>query len=117
MSESSSGTPEFAVLLGRMREELLSAEASGEAAERTVELDQSRVGRLSRMDAMQAQAMSIETGRRRRAKLRQVDAALQRIADGTFGLCHDCGEPIGDGRLRVDPTVLWCIDCASKKDS
>lgn len=109
--------PDFKALLQQLRNELLSAEASGEAAERTVELDQSRVGRLSRMDAMQAQAMSVETGRRRRVKLRQADLALQRIADGTFGSCHDCGEPIGDGRLRVDPTVLLCIDCASKKDS
>ena len=96
---------------------LLDLKETGQDAARTVELDQSRVGRLSRMDAMQAQAMSRETGRRRRAKLRQVDAALQRITDGTFGSCHECGEPISDGRLRFDPTVLLCIDCASAMDS
>ena len=52
-------------LLG-LKKSLLKAEETGEEAEQTVELDQTRVGRLSRMDAMQAQAMSKETGRRRR---------------------------------------------------
>lgn len=107
---------DFENLLERMREELLSAEASGEETERTVELDQSRFGRLARMDALQAQAMSRETGRRRRAKLRQIDAALQRIADGEFGDCSECGEPISEGRLRADPTLLTCIACASKRE-
>ena len=104
-------------LLKRMREDLLRAEESGSAAEQTVELDQSRVGRLTRMDALQAQAMSIETGRRRREKLRHIDAALQRIHTGDFGICLECDRPISPGRLEADPTVTLCIDCASAHDS
>ena len=117
MTDAHQNPPDFEALLKRMRAELRQAEQSGSAAERTVELDQARVGRLSRMDAMQAQAMSIETGRRRREKLRQIDAALQRIQSGAFGHCLECDVPIGPGRLAADPTVILCIECASARDS
>jgi DnaK suppressor protein len=100
-----------------LKEALLQAQETGEEAEQTVELDQSRVGRLSRMDAMQAQAMSIETGRRRRLKLLQIDAALERIEADEFGYCQECGEDIAPARLEVDPTVLLCINCASARES
>ena len=99
-----------------LRESLRQAQETGDQAEKTVELDQTRVGRLSRMDAMQAQAMSIETGRRRRQKLLQIAAALKRIEDNDFGYCQDCGEEIATARLQVDPTVLLCINCASARE-
>jgi DnaK suppressor protein len=99
--------------LERLKASLLAAEESGAAAEQTVELDQARVGRLSRMDAMQAQAMSIETGRRRRMQLVQIDAALKRLEEGTYGECLECGEGIHSGRLEFDPAISLCIDCAS----
>ena len=97
----------------QLREELESdAATSGEAAA-VVELDQSKVGRLSRMDAMQAQAMAQASGQRREAMLRNIEAALIRIDDGSYGLCRDCDEPINPKRLEFDPTALRCIDCAS----
>jgi len=102
-------------LLG-LKTSLLEAQETGEEAEQTVELDQTRVGRLSRMDAMQAQAMSKETGRRRRQKLLQIDAALKRIEEDDYGYCQECGEDIAPARLNVDPTVLLCITCASAKE-
>lgn len=96
-----------------LKRTLLLAQESGDQAEQTVELDQARVGRLSRMDAMQAQAMSKETGRRRRQKLLQIEAALQRNRDGDYGFCQECGETIAEARLGADPTALHCIQCAS----
>ncbi len=99
-----------------LRESLLKAQETGEQAEQTVELDQTRVGRLSRMDAMQAQAMSIETGRRRRQKLLQIEAALKRIDENDYGFCQSCGEEIAPARLEIDPTVVLCINCASKRE-
>ena len=95
---------------------LLKAQETGDEAEQPVELDQTRVGRLSRMDAMQAQAMSRETGRRRRLKLLQIDAALKRLDDGEFGYCEECGEEIAPARLEIDPTALLCISCAEQKE-
>jgi DnaK suppressor protein len=99
-----------------LKQTLLKAQETGDQAEQTVELDQARVGRLSRMDAMQAQAMSIETGRRRRQKLIQIEAALQRIKGDDYGFCQECGEQIAPARLEVDPAVLLCIDCASARE-
>ena len=81
-----------------------------------VKLDQSSVGRLTRMDAMQAQAMSVETGRLRRQKLVQIGATLKRIDADDFGYCEECGDDIASQRLEIDPTVLLCIDCASAKE-
>ena len=100
-----------------LRESLLKAQETGEQAEQTVELDQTRVGRLSRMDAMQAQAMSKETGRRRRQKLMQIEAALRRIEHGEYGYCQECGEEIAAARLQIDPTVLLCFGCAQANEA
>jgi len=99
-----------------LKQTLLKAQETGDQAEQTVELDQSRVGRLSRMDAMQAQAMSKETGRRRRQKLLQIEAALRRLEGDDYGLCQECGEEIAPARLEVDPAVLLCINCASARE-
>ncbi len=77
-----------------------------------VELDQTRVGRLSRMDALQNQAMAQETERRRQQELTRIDSALQRLRNGSYGDCIECGEPIAEKRLDLDPSTLLCIECA-----
>ena len=79
-----------------------------------VELDQQNTGRLSRMDAMRSQAMASETRRRRELRCQQVDAALKRIEEKEFGWCAECGEFIGDGRLKADPAFLLCVKCAGR---
>ncbi len=105
-------TEYFREKLLRLRDELQEIEQTGNEAAQTVELDQSRVGRLSRMDALQAQAMSIESGRRRNIKMQRIDAALKRIDKDEFGLCIKCEEEINPRRLEVDPAAPLCIDCA-----
>ena len=79
---------------------------------RPVALDQTRVGRLSRMDALQGQEMAKATARRRESEVGRIEAALQRIAEGDYGYCLSCGEEIAVGRLERDPTASICIDCA-----
>ena len=76
-----------------------------------VGLDQTAVGRLSRMDALQVQAMQIETNRRRHIELQRIESALSRVKDGEFGYCVICGEEIADKRLNIDPAVPSCIAC------
>jgi DnaK suppressor protein len=49
-----------------------------------------------------------------REHLSQVDAALRRLAEGTYGQCERCGQPIAAGRLEARPTAATCISCASK---
>ncbi len=100
------------ILKGR-REELLQVMKASTDDSRPVELDQSRVGRLSRMDALQGQAMAQETERRRRNELQRIEAALERVKTGDFGYCVNCDEPISDKRLKLDPSTPLCIDCAT----
>ena len=99
-----------------MRAELLAMVEAGSEASQVVELDQSKIGRLSRMDAMQAQAMSQASGRRRQATLQMINLALKRIAQDEFGICRLCDEPIARRRLEYDPTVSLCIGCATEKE-
>jgi DnaK suppressor protein len=97
-----------------LKSELEGLEETSRDATRPVELDQSSVGRLSRMDAMQAQAMARETARRRQRQLVGIAGALRRIEDGDFGLCFVCGEEIDARRLAADPTTTRCVACMEK---
>lgn len=78
-----------------------------------VELDQTRQGRLSRMDAMQQQAMAQASSSQARVRLMAIEAALTRLDDGSFGDCAECDEPISVGRLRARPEARLCIGCES----
>ncbi len=105
--------------LAEFKQQLLARKAELEAeiahakqSAKPVELDQSRVGRLSRMDALQAQAMSAETQRRRKVELTRVGAALSRLENDEYGDCLECGEPIAERRLQHDPAAHLCITCA-----
>ncbi len=81
-------------------------------AEKTVELDQTRVGRLSRMDAMQMQAMAKAEQGRALLQLKRIAAALKRMDNDEYGDCLECGQAIAEARLAVDPAVPLCIGCA-----
>jgi DnaK suppressor protein len=95
------------------RQDLLH-DAEVTAGERApVILDQTTVGRLSRMDALQNQAMQIEAERRREVELTRIDAALKRMDAGKYGVCVSCGEMIGHKRLDADPATPLCVHCAS----
>lgn len=102
-------------LLERRKDILALIEGHGEDS-KPVELDQTRVGRLSRMDSLQSQAMAKETDRRRHQELDQIDHALQRLADNTYGDCVECGEPIAVKRLAFDPSTPMCIGCAGREE-
>lgn len=77
-----------------------------------VTLDQESIGRLSRIDAMQVQAMALAQERRRKVERSAIAAALQRIENGEFGYCIECGDDIAEARLRNNPVVLKCLECA-----
>jgi len=100
----------------RLQQELQGLQKTGEQAASVVELDQTSVGRLSRMDALQGQAMSKETGRRRLLELQKIAAALRRLDSGDYGYCLSCEEPIARERLALDPGATLCIDCAIKRE-
>jgi DnaK suppressor protein len=87
-------------------------QAAGEADRAPVELDQSSVGRVSRIDAIHGREMALASERRRKTELSKIDAALRRIDSGEYGYCLKCGEEIGDKRLALDPAAAMCVKCA-----
>ena len=98
-------------LMARLRA-LRSASETTTDDRRPVALDQTSVGRVSRMDAMQGQAMAMASERRRHEEARRIEAAIKRIDEGEYGYCIACGEEIAPKRLAADPTVATCIACA-----
>jgi DnaK suppressor protein len=103
-----------ALLLAR-KAELQALTESSAGGRATVELDQTTVGRLTRMDAMQGQQMALETERRRKAELGRIEAALKRLDGGDYGYCQSCDEAIAAKRLELDPAATLCVDCAGKR--
>jgi len=106
---------EFRKALDRLAAQIRVADADSIGERAPVELDQQAVGRLSRMDALQVQAMAMETSRRRATELRRITAALVRIDEGEFGYCLKCGDEIAARRIELDPATPLCIGCASGK--
>lgn len=68
---------------------------------------------------------TVESGRsfelrirdRERKLLSKIEEALQRIDDGEYGMCEDCGEPIGEKRLEARPVTTLCIDCKTIQEN
>ena len=49
-----------------------------------------------------------------RVRLQEVDEALDRMENGTYGICEECGGPIGLKRLEVRPIAIYCVPCKTK---
>ena len=92
-----------------MRAEIEGLMAGADADSAPVALDQTQQGRLSRMDAMQQQAMAEETRRRRQRDIQLINAALSRLEDGEYGYCVTCGEAVEPERLALDAATPFCI--------
>ena len=58
--------------------------------------------------------LALLLGDRDREKLAEIDEALRRIEDGSYGYCEECGEKIGIGRLKAMPFTQLCVECKSK---
>lgn len=95
------------------REGLHDIDASTAETRRPVELDQAAVGRLSRMDALQVQAMAKAVGARRQGRMQRIEAALRRLNENDYGFCTACGGEVPARRLDLDLTIERCVGCAA----
>lgn len=95
-----------------LQNDLMNHDLLGKDSQEIVQLDQQATGRLSRMDALQHQAMAKAQQTRRNQMGQRIKAALARIDENEFGYCLDCGEDIGPSRLDADPTAFKCQSCA-----
>ncbi len=103
----------------RLRDELQRiAEAIADAGQSAaiVELDQSSVGRVSRIDALQQQAIAQAAGERLKLRQRKLEAALARLQAGNYGICCDCGGEVEARRLNADPATPFCGECAAERE-
>jgi len=98
--------------LEALRQEILALSRTAAEDRKPVSLDQQSVGRLSRQDSLQVQAMAKAADARRASELRRIDAALARLEDGEYGWCVECGEAIDARRLEIDPAAPRCRECA-----
>jgi DnaK suppressor protein len=80
-------------------------------ASQSREIDQSSVGRLSRIEALQNQGLTDSLKERERTQFDEVLQALGRLDDGTYGLCLTCRAPIEHDRLLVFPEARTCSGC------
>lgn len=118
MADPTPPSPADAAL--RLQQLLASVDAEGALAKQgagTVTLDQSSVGRLSRMDALQQQAMAQAAVQRLVTQRRRVLAALDRVAQGRYGRCCECDGEVEPARLQFDPTALFCLECQAERQA
>lgn len=102
--------------LQTLLDELEQQQQDAQESAKPVKLDQTRVGRLSRMDAMQLQAMSIASSQRRELEMQRIRAALDRVDNEEYGYCLECGDDINPQRLEVDLAATLCIRCADASE-
>lgn len=103
--------------LDELRRELVPTLQAAADAGSTVELDQTRQGRLSRMDALQGQAMAQAAHARATARMHSIDLTLARLHEAGYGECLECGESIPYARLLIDPTLRFCVACAEAAEA
>jgi DnaK suppressor protein len=107
---------DFKQQLLTLRDSLMLNQKLGQPATDTVQLDQTSVGRVSRIDAIQSQFMAVETTRLRQQHLRQIVTALALVESGDYGFCSGCDAVIDPKRLAIDPAATFCVPCASRSE-
>ena len=117
MSEHSPGQrAQLKSALEALRDEIRIFLADETGATETVELDQGAQGRVSRIDAIQAQKMAEAQRRRAEQRLERVTNVLATADDEEFGCCWECGEAIRFARLMARPDSVLCVDCAEARE-
>jgi DnaK suppressor protein len=98
--------------LERQLKKLRKSMSVTDEALKTVVLDQTAVGRVSRMDSLQNQGIAQGLREREAVRLVQIQTALQRLSNGTYGSCTACGGIIAFERLSVFPESAMCAACS-----
>ena len=101
----------------QIRTELEKQLSNNKEAAGIVELDQSVIGRVTRMDAIQQQSMAVSTRNKARQRLKKVNLAISNFANGDYGYCRQCDEAIALLRLQAQPESSLCLSCQSKADN
>lgn len=108
--------------LGELQQDLIELQSElqqlltdSQQSSKTVDLDQP-IGRLSRMDALQQQAMAKANREGHQRRLKLIEAALLALKQQRYGDCRRCEEPIGYPRLKARPESPLCLDCQGQSE-
>ncbi len=101
--------------LEEVRQELRSLLDGNRGGTRPVSLDEP-IGRISRIDALAQQKMAQASRGMQQRRLRLVEAALESMEAGEYGICRLCEEPIGIARLQARPETPFCLDCQQDRE-
>lgn len=107
-------TEQLRALIGRLQESRTLAKALLEPQSGGIdefEVGDNAIGRLTRIDAIQVQAMSEMSRSQLRVRLEQIEAALAAFDEGRYGFCNRCKEPIDVDRLLALPEAPLCLVC------
>lgn len=104
----------FRPRLEALVEQLESALQEKDASESSIAPDNA-IGRLTRMEAIQAHSMNAAARRENQRRLQRARRALERLDAGTYGTCVKCGNDIPAGRLEIMPESLRCVRCAARR--
>jgi DnaK suppressor protein len=88
----------------------------GGESSKTVILDQTMIGRVSRIDAIQQQKIAQAGFERDKRHFHQLKKALQNINSEDFGYCMECDQDISFSRLMVKPESSFCVSCQQNKE-
>lgn len=104
----------FRVLLNNMQEE---AQMKGDSTlEDMTDSNELFADPADRASAEADRAFTLRIRDRERRLIRKIQAAVQRLEDGTYGICDECGEDISVARLKARPVTKLCINCKSRQE-
>ena len=108
---------QISAILAKRENQLLEQLADVSERASTVVLDQQSVGRVSRVDALQQQAMAVANQAQATNELNAITLAQRELADDEFGYCKQCDEYIAEARLLANPSAQYCVACQTKIES
>lgn len=103
-------------LLIEMRTQLDEQVRLSNPAVDVVKLDQTSVGRVSRIDAIQQQGIAVAAQNKAKRQILYVNKALKAMEIGDYGFCVSCGQGISMPRLMVRPEANLCLSCQEISD-
>lgn len=98
-------------LWAELREDLFHNRADDLSSQYDIPQDN---GEASMLDALADEGLAVADVRRE--ELTRIEEAERKLEEGTYGICQECGEPIGIPRLRIMPYATYCVRCQSEQE-
>jgi len=105
----------FQEILDTWRKELLGQ--AGGAVSRLADMEEKSPDPSDRASFEEGRDYLIRIRSRESRLIRKINEALERIEDGSYGVCETCGEEIGIGRLQARPVATHCIECKTRMEA